>query len=135
MIDSITCNRTNEMPEHRRFTRIVFSTPATIVALANDDMWTSQLVDLSLKGALVKKPPGWQQAPGEKFALSFQLLGTDIDIHMLVHKAHEHPDSIGFACDSIDIDSASHLRRLIELNVGSAELLDRDLAHLTVPED
>lgn len=123
------------MPEHRRFTRIVFSTPATIVAMASDHVWSSELIDLSLKGALVKKPPGWPHQPGEKFALSFKLIGTDIDIHMEVHKAHEHPESIGFACDSIDIDSASHLRRLIELNVGSEDLLHRDLEHLTVPEE
>lgn len=122
-----------QMTEHRRFTRVVFSAPATLVALAGDEDWTAQLIDLSLKGALIKKPAGWARNPGEKFALSFKLVGTDIDIHMLVHKAHEHPDSIGFACDSIDLDSASHLRRLIELNVGSEELLHRDLEHLSMP--
>lgn len=121
------------MPEHRRFTRIVFSAPATIVAMNDNTTWTSELLDLSLKGALVKKPDDWQQSPGDKFALAFRLVGTEIDIHMQVHKAHEHADSIGFTCDAIDIDSASHLRRLIELNVGSADMLNRDLEHLTVP--
>lgn len=121
------------MTDNRRFTRIVFSSPVTVCAIVNDEHWTSELIDLSLKGALVKKPVDWQREIGEKFELSFQLVGTDIDIHMRVHKAHEHPDSIGFACDAIDIDSASHLRRLIELNVGSEALLHRDLEHLSVP--
>lgn len=31
----------------------------------------------------------------------------------------------------IDIDSASHLKRLVELNVGTDELLHRELEHLT----
>ncbi len=123
------------MSDHRRFTRVVFSAPATIVATATEQVWTSELIDLSLQGALVKKPPGWQHQVNEQFKLTFRLVGSDIDIHMLTHKAHEHQDSIGFACDAIDLDSASHLRRLIELNVGSDELLHRELEHLAIPQD
>ena len=54
---------------------------------------------------------------------------------MKVHKAHERNNCIGLTCDSIDIDSATHLKRLIELNVGSAELLNRNLEHLAVPNE
>lgn len=32
--------------------------------------------------------------------------------------------------DHIDIESIGHLRRLVELNVGSDELLHRELEHL-----
>ncbi|MFT4927956.1 MAG: hypothetical protein ACI8WB_004071 [Phenylobacterium sp.] len=121
------------MPENRRFTRIVFSTPVKLKA--KRALWVTELVDISLKGALVKKPDKWTCNIGDQFTLTFMLAGSDIDIHMLVHKAHQDEDMIGFTCDSIDIDSASHLRRLIELNVGSADLLNRDLEHLSHPEE
>jgi hypothetical protein len=119
------------MEEHRRFTRIIYSTPVTIKA--DDNMWSTQLIDVSLKGVLVKTPQQWNNQLGDRFILSFQLIGADIDIVMKVHKAHERNSCIGFTCDSIDIDSASHLRRLVELNVGHSDLLNRELEHLTFP--
>jgi hypothetical protein len=33
-------------------------------------------------------------------------------------------------CDSIDLDSITHLRRLVELNAGDPRELDRELAIL-----
>jgi hypothetical protein len=33
-------------------------------------------------------------------------------------------------CHSIDIDSVTHLRRLVELNLGNADLLQRELSAL-----
>ncbi|MCJ8273082.1 MAG: PilZ domain-containing protein [Psychrosphaera sp.] len=121
------------MAENRRFTRIVFSAPVTLTA--DEKRWNTELIDVSLKGVLVVKPKVWHCQPGDQFILSFQLAGSDIDITMAVHKAHERENCIGFTCDSIDLDSASYLRRMIELNVGSAEMLNRDLEHLTIPED
>jgi hypothetical protein len=121
------------MPDCRRFTRIIFSTPVKLSG--QKGIWKTELVDVSLKGALVKTPGNWHSVVGEQFTLSFVLAGSDIDIHMLVHKAHQIDNCIGFTCDSIDIDSASHLRRLIELNVGNADLLNRDLEHLSHPQE
>ena len=121
------------MSESRRFTRVVYSTPVQL--MASDSTWETELIDVSLKGVLVKKPAELQSQSGDTFSLSFCLADSGIDIHMQVHTAHVHDDSIGFTCDSIDIDSATHLRRLIELNVGSAELLNRNLEHLTVPAE
>ena len=34
---------------------------------------------------------------------------------------------------TIDLDSVTHLRRLIELQLGAPSLLERDLAELTAP--
>ncbi len=120
------------MEDNRRFTRIVFSTPVKLSTATG--VWTAELIDVSLKGALVKMPENWPHHAEDQFTLSFRLAGSEIDINMQVSKAHQLNHCIGFSCDSIDIDSASHLRRLIELNVGSADLLNRDLEHLTHPE-
>ncbi|HXK57002.1 MAG TPA: PilZ domain-containing protein, partial [Gammaproteobacteria bacterium] len=37
---------------------------------------------------------------------------------------------LGLRCVSIDMESIGHLRRLVELNLGDAELLHRDLESL-----
>ena len=40
---------------------------------------------------------------------------------------------VGLLCRTIDLDSVTHLRRLIELQLGAPSLLERDLAELTAP--
>ena len=40
---------------------------------------------------------------------------------------------LGLFCHHIDIDSITHLRRLIELNLGDETLLQRELAELLPP--
>jgi hypothetical protein len=36
----------------------------------------------------------------------------------------------GLVCHGLDIDSATHLRRLVELNLGRPDLLERELSAL-----
>jgi hypothetical protein len=36
----------------------------------------------------------------------------------------------GLDCHNIDLDSVTHLRRLVEFNLGSEELLERELSAL-----
>ena len=50
---------------------------------------------------------------------------------MDVTVAHLNGTCVGVRCDKIDIDSASHLRRLLELNLGDADLLSRELTELS----
>jgi hypothetical protein len=49
---------------------------------------------------------------------------------MDVTVAHCESEHVGFHCDHIDIDSITHLRRLVELNLGDPELLERELSAL-----
>jgi len=44
--------------------------------------------------------------------------------------AHIEGDHIGLLCRSIDLDSITHLRHLIELNLGDAALLEREFKAL-----
>ena len=113
--------------EQRRFTRIPFDAAATL--LKDGREWPCELIDLSLKGALVREPDDWTGRTGEDYALRLQL-DEDTGIHMAVRVAHTEEQQIGLACLDIDLDSVSHLRRLVELNLGDAALLERDLIAL-----
>lgn len=113
--------------EKRRFHRLAFSTPVRLIGSSN--LWQSKLVDVSLKGALIERPEGWEGTSGERFVLEILLsVGTIIKMNgVVVHSSKEH---IGFRCEHMDIDSISHLKRLVAFNLDDETLLDRDLAAL-----
>jgi len=115
--------------EQRHHTRILFDADATL--LFSDKSWQTKVIDISLKGALVQCPEGWNGKVGDKMTLQVHLdMGEHMNIYMHVSVAHIENKHIGFHCDDIDIDSITHLRRLVELNLGDEELLSRELSHL-----
>lgn len=115
--------------DNRKFSRILFNQQATLHFQGQS--LPTQILDLSLKGALVAKPAHFAGQPEETGELIFQLEQSDLVLEMAVSIAHQHDSTLGLRCDRIDIDSASHLRRLIELNLGDAELLSRELSELS----
>jgi len=120
------------MQDRRHFTRILFSTTAHLSNMGK--VWPTELIDLSLKGALVKKPEDWKCGEAKSVLLTFKLAQSDIELNMNTSLVHEKQDYLGLLCEQIDIDSATHLKRLIELNVGDDELLNRELDSLAHPE-
>ena len=58
---------------------------------------------------------------------------SDIELKMEAAIVHKTPEHLGLKCTHIDVDSITHLRRIIELNIGDAELLDRELTSLITP--
>ncbi|MCG8324342.1 MAG: PilZ domain-containing protein [Thiotrichales bacterium] len=114
--------------DKRQFSRILFDAPVDLSA--SDRHWHTNLIDISLKGALIKRPPDWPDDAAGDFELHVKLDGGDGLIKMQVRIAHEHPDMIGFKCVQIDLDSVTCLRRLVELNLSDNTLLERELDHL-----
>ena len=58
----------------------------------------------------------------------------DTMINMEASIAHIEGRQVGLKRAHIDMDSISHLRRLVELNLGDSELLHRELEHLAAPD-
>ncbi|MCL7461927.1 PilZ domain-containing protein [Pseudomonas sp. NW5] len=115
------------MSERRRFQRIPFVTEAELQQ--GQQQWLVELHDLSLRGVLVSRPADWSAQPEARCRVRIPL-GVDAEVVMTVSLAHQEADWLGFHCDEIDLDSITHLRRLLELNIGSSSLLERDLAAL-----
>lgn len=113
--------------ERRRFQRIDFDAPTLIVQ--GERRWSAALHDISLKGLLVDKPQGWNGDPEQPFEAQIKL-GTEALVKMEVVLTRTEQDRLGFVCRHIDLDSISHLRRLVELNLGDESLLERELAAL-----
>lgn len=96
-------------------------------------MWPTRLLDLSFKGALLEKPEEFNADLQQAFLLTFGLEGLPNNIILQGHITHQEQGHLGLHCELMDIDSATQLRRLIELNVGDTELLNRELSNLNVP--
>ncbi|AZE57584.1 hypothetical protein C4K03_5467 [Pseudomonas synxantha] len=88
-----------------------------------------KLVDLSLRGLLIERPEGWKGNKALPFDVDIRL-DPKAHIKMQVRLTHEEKGQLGFVCQHIDLDSISHLRRLIELNLGDEDELHRELAAL-----
>jgi len=113
--------------EQRRFSRIPFDMRATLQDGAQT--WQTSLLDISLHGALIRTPGEFEATPARAYQLAVHLEGGP-DIVMDVAIAHQEQDEIGLKCNDIDVDSITHLRRLVELNLGDPELLERELSAL-----
>ena len=114
--------------ERRRFQRVLFDAAAQLITAR--EIRDTAVVDLSLKGVLVRRPAGWRVLPDEGVLVEIQLGQPDSRIRMHAAVAHIEPDQIGLHCRHIDVESAAHLRRVVELNLGDYALLARDLSML-----
>ncbi len=115
--------------EKRQFHRITFEAP--VYLHWENRNWPSTLVDISLNGLLIEKPDDWRDDMyGEFFDIEIILEDTSKKIRMNAHVAHEHEARIGFQCDYIDLESMTTLKRLVEFNSESEDLLERELDRL-----
>jgi hypothetical protein len=113
--------------ERRRFQRIQFDADTRL--LQGECHWNVELCDVSMRGVLVECPPDWDGDPEQPFIAEIDL-SEALKIRMEVVLQRTDEGLLGFACEHIDLDSISHLRRLIELNLGDEQLMERELTML-----
>ena len=118
---------TDTSTNQRHFSRVSFATRVRMIGAHGST--TVQLHNISLKGALVSRPPEWNIEPGHLLALELTLV-DDAHIRVNVQVAHSDADRVGLYWEHIDLDSLTHLRRLVQLNLGDAAQFDRELAAL-----
>lgn len=88
------------------------------------------MLDISLKGVLLQLPAGHRPQAGMPCLVKMPLSTGDIVIAMAGELAHVENDHAGVLCRSIDIESITHLRRLIEVNLGDPAASERELKAL-----
>lgn len=119
---------TDAFSERRQFHRIAFD--ATTKLWQGQRQWSVELLDLSLKGLLVKTSLPWDGDNQEPLQANIQL-AADVNVEMTVRLRRVQGMQLALSCEHIDIDSLSHLRRLVELNLGDSALLERELSALS----
>ncbi len=112
----------------RHFHRIVFKTDGVLTG--NGKTWPCAILDLSLKGCLLRFNDVWLEDEAQTFLLTITL-SEDVAIQMELQMSHVIGNTVGFKCIHIDLESISNLRRLVELNLGDSQILERDLLALS----
>ena len=118
------------MENKRKFTRVLFLIDAS--STIEGERYEVSLHDLSLNGALVAVANKAESLIGKSGLLEFCLLEDAAKVSMNVAVIHEQDSVTGLKCESIDIDSVTHLRRLVELNMGDDKQLHKELKQLIV---
>jgi len=119
--------------EQRRFTRIPFDADVQLLDLLTNKTWDTELIDISLKGLKLSRPLNWDAKDGSPFEATLILAKNDVEIKIQTTLKHHDKAVLGLQTDHIDVDSASHLHRLLELNLGDSKLLDREYHELISP--
>jgi len=126
MTDEIT----QQIQTRRHFTRIPFDADYCLHDPNADKHWRGKVIDLSLKGALIECPDNLAPVMGEEFVLEL-ILGSDgLKVVMLVSIVHAENNHIGLHCHHIDLESMSHLRKILEFNLGKPELVEREISEM-----
>lgn len=113
--------------ERRHFSRVRFHT--SCVLTQGDQQWQCLLLDVSIKGLLLAKPEGFDA--GADTALEATItLSENAVIRMDVAITRNEDNRLGLVCTDIDVESIAHLRRLVELNLGTPDAAERELHEL-----
>ncbi|MDR1854550.1 MAG: PilZ domain-containing protein [Azoarcus sp.] len=111
--------------QRRRYSRIRFRGDATFQV--DDGQWPCEVLDISLRGALIAVDLP-QEFAAETPCLLELALDDETRVRMAGHVAHRYGRQLGIVCDETDLDSIAHLRQLLTLNLGDASLLEREFS-------
>lgn len=120
------------MSERRKFSRVIFSGHCTLSEDISGEskMWGTDLLDISLNGALVLRPENWHDEKGTAVRLNLHLQGSDVELVIDGVVFHQEEGLLGIKFLTLGLESISHLKRLIQLNLADEGLLHREISQL-----
>lgn len=111
----------------RHFSRLPFIGQAKL--LTHDGEHRTMVEDISLKGAMVHFAAFNPLRIGDSCQLHLALSAAE-SLVMWTKVVHVNELQAGLHCEAIDLDSMTHLRRMVELNSGDPALLERELGQM-----
>jgi len=113
------------MSEQRHFQRVPFT--ATILVEGPGGQHKGQLIDISLQGLLFDAPEQLPISIGDTCSLSIVLPSADQRLCFEGTLIHHSERRYGFRFVREEDETMIHLRRLLELNLGCGEEIDREI--------
>ncbi|MCG6202468.1 PilZ domain-containing protein [Psychromonas antarctica] len=125
------------MSERRKFSRINFTEQCSLSETTSGKTvtWDTDILDISLNGALIRSPENYNQSENIPVLLSLKLTGSDIVLEIKGVICHQEESFLGVKFTSISLESISHLKRLIQLNLADESLLHREISQLINIDD
>ena len=116
------------MEERRKFIRVKFLTQVEVIYF--DNSYKAELLDISLNGALIHPKNEIPMGLGNTCDLKIGLAAKDLTLDFKVELVHLNGDKFGLKFLTQDIDTMTHLRRLLELNVSDHDRITHELTFL-----
>ncbi|MAS25862.1 MAG: PilZ domain-containing protein [Oceanospirillaceae bacterium] len=113
--------------DKRQFERVHFLRRVKVAT--EGDVLETHCMDISLRGLLLVRPERVNWRLEQQLVVTLELSDDQV-ITMNCSLVHIDEDVVGCACDSMDLDSMTTLRRLLELNMPDPSAVDRELAEL-----
>ena len=107
----------------RRFQRVPFHAETRVAS--GRSSWDCSLLNIALKGVLLEG--NLPLEPGAICDISVILPGTEISLGFRSELVHHEGSHYGFTFLDIDLESLTHLRKLLELNTGDADCVRGEL--------
>ena len=113
------------MGEKRYFSRISFKAHSQIEL--NDTVYEGELLDLSLRGALLNFKEHIPVKMNNSCTLIIYLHSSEIKLIFEAELVRIHDNNFGFKFISEDVGTMTHLRNLVSLNVGDYDKITDEL--------
>ncbi|MFB6356861.1 MAG: PilZ domain-containing protein [bacterium] len=116
--------------DRRNFERVSFEKEIHARLPETGEEFETKVLDISLKGLLVAQPRD-VEIDSENTVNIEILLSDELTVSLTGEVVHVAEGEMGIKWTEIDDESMSHLRRILELNLGDAEEIRRELSELT----
>ena len=118
------------MDTERRFTRVGCSYKA-LVSIDNVLAIEVNILNISLNGAFLELKNDFVLQEGDKWPLTFELPGSDVNLKFDTEVVHARMNRVGVKFTHVDIDTMIHLRSLLEARSANPQQIANELAFLT----
>lgn len=115
------------MEDKRHFRRIPFDTQTRVIY--SDVTYSGILLDISLQGALIQFPEHIPVKMDDRCNITINLPSSNVNMFFEATLVHMHQLNYGFKFLTENIDTITHLRRLLELNIGDDKEIANELAY------
>lgn len=125
------------MSERRKFSRIIFNGHCSLSEEVSGEKvtWSTEILDISLSGALVLCPNNWHNKENTAVQLNLHLEGSEIVLELGGVVCHQEEGLLGVKFTTLGLESISHLKRLVQLNLADESLLHREMSQLINIDD
>ena len=113
------------MSDKRKFHRVAFQCECRICC--GDRSWTGELRDISLRGVLFQLPANSSLELGSICYLDIVLADGEVLLQFESQLVHRQGSDYGFLFLSENLDTLTHLRRLLELNLGGDDITRHEI--------
>ena len=120
-------NNKTPTTDRRQFKRLAFI--SNLQLFSGTEFWTSEIIDVSLKGVLFTKPENWTGNTKAVYRLFISITNSP-GISMNIQIVHIDDTTIGAKWNKIDVGSFSRLKRLLELNTVDRNRINKEISYL-----